>query len=300
MTHRAHVLLVEDEAITAALTDRVLKEHDYQVTMAADGESAWNRLKSGAGFDAVLLDLGLPDIDGMVLLQRINADLNLRWVPVIIVTSRNDLKTITETLTAGARYHLSKPMQAPYLLAVLRCAIAEQRERQAMQKQLGEAAQSMGLLESGTFRYSTLAQAHRLARGLAQACADPARSWLGLQELLINAVEHGNLGISYAEKSLLMLENRLHEEIERRAQDPAYSQLQVSVHLLRDADGLSLTIQDQGLGFAWQDYLQFSPERAFDLNGRGIAMASTSFDAIEYFGSGNTVKVKIAGLPAAA
>lgn len=39
MTHRAHVLLVEDEKITAALAERVLKEHDYQVTMAADGGS---------------------------------------------------------------------------------------------------------------------------------------------------------------------------------------------------------------------------------------------------------------------
>lgn len=252
MTHRAHVLLVEDEKITAALTERVLKEHGYQVTMAADGESAWNRLKGGAGFDAVLLDLGLPDIDGMVLLQRIKADPNLRRGPVIIVISRNDLKTISDTLTAGARYHLSKS-RCKHPTRWRRCAIAEQRERHAMQKQLGEAAQSMGLLESGTVRYSTMAQEHRLACRQAQACADPARSWLGLQELLINAVEHGNLGISYAEKSLLMLENRLHEEIERRAQDPACSQLQVSVHLLRDADGLSLTIQDQGQGFAWQD-----------------------------------------------
>lgn len=74
----------------------------------------------------------------------------------------------------------------------------------------------------------------------------------------------------------------------------------MSVHLLRDADGLSLTIQDQGQGFAWQDYLEFSPERAFDLHGRGIAMASTSFDAIEYLGSGNTVRVKVAGLSATA
>lgn len=129
---------------------------------------------------------------------------------MVIVTRRDDIKTISETLNAGARYHLSKPLQAPYLLAVLRCAIAEQRELQAMQKQLGEAAQNMGLMDSGTFRYSTLAQAHRLARGLAQACADPACTWLGLQELLINVVEHGNLGIGYEEKSLLMLENRLH------------------------------------------------------------------------------------------
>jgi len=71
------------------------------------------------------------------------------------------------------------------------------------------------------------------------------------------------------------------------------------VHLVRDADGLSLTIEDQGQGFALQDYLEFSPARAFDLHGRGIAMASTSFDSIEYRGNGNTVHVKIVNSPVA-
>jgi CheY-like chemotaxis protein len=295
MTHLSQVLLVEDEQITAELTQRILRAGgDYQISTAADGESAWKLLKSGASFDAVLLDLGLPDIDGMVLLQRIKADPELRGVPVIIVTSRDDFKTIKETMAAGARYHLTKPLKAPYLLAVLQSAIAALHEQKAMLRSLDESAKSIGLLESGTYRYSTLAQAHRLAWGLAQACADPTRAWLGLQELLINAVEHGNLDISYTDKSLLMLENRLHEEIERRARDPVYRNLQVSVYLMRDAKGLTLTIQDQGKGFDWQKFLDFSPERAFDLHGRGIAMASTSFDSIEYSGSGNTVRVKIA------
>lgn len=294
-----HILLVEDDEITAALMGRMLQGGGYQVSIAANVESAWKSLKGGVSFDAVLLDRGLPDMDGIELLQRIKVDLELRWVPVVIATGRGDIKSISETLAAGARYHLSKPMQATHLLAVLRSAIDEQRARKAIEKSLGEAAQSIGLLESGTFRFSTVAQAHRLARGLAQACSDPSRSLLGLQELLINAVEHGNLGISYADKSFLMLENRLQEEIDRRAQDPACSHLKVSVHLVREADGLSLTIQDQGKGFAWQDYLEFSPERAFDLHGRGIAMSSTSFDAIEYQGNGNTVRVRIAGLPTA-
>jgi anti-sigma regulatory factor (Ser/Thr protein kinase) len=66
------------------------------------------------------------------------------------------------------------------------------------------------------------------------------------------------------------------------------------VILARDAGGITLTIRDEGDGFAWQKYLDFDPERAFDPNGRGIAMARMmSFDAVEYQGNGNTVVLKI-------
>jgi DNA-binding response OmpR family regulator len=295
----AHILLVEDEEITAALTESVLREQFSQVSIAADGESAWKMLKSGTVFDAVLLDRGLPDIDGIVLLQRIKADPELSWVPVIMVTSRDDSESIRETFAAGANYYLTKPLQASYLLAVPRLAIKAGHELREIETSRDQAWSCIGLLDSGTFRYSTLAQAQKLAMGLAQVCPDPARALLGIHELLINAVEHGNLGISYEQKSLLMLEDHLRQEIERRLQDPAYSQLQVSVHLVRDADGVSLTIQDQGQGFAWQDYLEFSPERAFDMHGRGIAMAATSFDIIEYRGNGNYVHVTINSSPSA-
>jgi CheY-like chemotaxis protein len=266
----------------------------------------------------VLLDRGLPDMDGIVLLKRIKADPELRWIPVIMMTGRKDSESISETFAAGADYYLTKPLQVPYLLGVVSSATQRRREFNAVQalrdatvrderrrevngvqKSRDDAWKCLGLLETATFRYSTLSQARSIASALAQVCADPARSLLGLQELLINAVEHGNLGISYAQKSLLMLENRLREEIDRLGQDPAYSQLQVCVDLVRDADGLSLTIQDQGKGFAWQDYLEFSAERVFDLHGRGIAMAASSFDSIEYLGNGNTVRVKIASLAGA-
>jgi CheY-like chemotaxis protein len=275
----------------------MLREHGYEVTTAADGESAWKYLKSGTYFDVTLLDLGLPDIDGITLLQRIMADPELNSVPVIVASYRDDNESVSKTLEAGAQYFLAKPLQASYLLAVLRMAIERRDEFKTVKKSLNDAAQYVGLLKSGTFQYRTVAQACGLARGLAQACAEPARSWQGLQELLINAVEHGNFGISYAEKSLLMLENRWQEEIERRTQDPNYSSLQVTVHLVRAPDGLILTIQDQGKGFVWQPFLDFSPERMFDLHGRGIAIGMTSFDSMEYLGNGNTVRIKTASTP---
>jgi len=231
------------------------------VTIAADGETALNLLAGEIDFAVILLDLGLPDIDGAIVLQRIMADDQLRSIPVIILSWQNDIDSISKTMAAGAKYYLTKPPQENYLLAVIRTVLDARREFDGI-------------------------QASGLARILAEVVGnDPLRYWQGLQELLINAVEHGNLGITYKEKSLLILEARWTEEIERRQRDPLYASLQVSIHLVRSPEGLELTIEDQGAGFEWQEFMDYSKDRAFDLHGRGVAR------------NGNTVKVKVANSP---
>ena len=291
----ARILVVEDEEIVAGLIQMTLETCQHRVSNVADAESAWQILKSGQDFDAILLDRGLPGMDGIELLRRIKDDAELSHIPVVIETGLDDVDSVREGMAAGAYYYLIKPLQPPLLLSVLEAAIAQYREYAAMQAEVRESGRALAYMTEGTFRYRTLDDAHALARGLARACPDPGRAILGLQELLINAVEHGNLGISYAEKTKLMVDNRWQEEIALRSADPACGARQVLVRLERGAAALSFTIEDEGNGFAWQDYLELSPERAFDPHGRGIAMARmVSFDSIEYLGNGNTVTVTIA------
>jgi len=140
------------------------------------------------------------------------------------------------------------------------------------------------------FRYRNLSEARDLALLLADASLDPGRTLNGYSELLINAVEHGNLSISYAEKSTLMNEGRWAEEVETRLQHPDFTDRRVNVTLEKTANANCVTITDQGNGFDWQTYVEFSPERVFDLHGRGIAMSKViSFDGLEYLGKGNSV-----------
>ena len=125
---------------------------------------------------------------------------------------------------------------------------------------------------------------------LAHAYPDANRVVTGILELTLNAIEHGNLNIGYKEKSRLIEEERLDNEIERRLSDPLYSSREATAQFVRHTDKLSLHITDQGNGFEWRKYLNFDPERAFDTHGRGIAMANkVSFDQIEYRGNGNQV-----------
>ncbi|MBF0530659.1 MAG: ATP-binding protein, partial [Deltaproteobacteria bacterium] len=125
-------------------------------------------------------------------------------------------------------------------------------------------------------------------------CPDPGRTVTGLQELLINAVEHGNLGITYAEKTKLVIEGTWITEVKRRLSMDCYRQRSAVVEFERHPTELVLTIRDEGFGFDYQCYLNFDPERVLDPNGRGIALARmVSFDELEYQGMGNTVQVRI-------
>ncbi len=148
----------------------------------------------------------------------------------------------------------------------------------------------MRLLESGTFQFRTPEEARNLAMLLAHAYSDADRVVTGILELTLNAIEHGNLSIGYKEKSRLIEDDKLEEEIARRLSSPPYSSRVATAKFSRRPHELSLQITDQGNGFDWKKYLDFDPERAFDTHGRGIAMANkVSFDRIEYCGNGNQV-----------
>jgi DNA-binding response OmpR family regulator len=292
------ILLVEDDEIARGLIHDILKDAGYAIVDAEDGGSARRILAGEAVFDCILLDRGLPDCDGILLLREFRGDPRLADVPVVMETARGDTEAVTEGIAAGAQYYLTKPIQRPLLLAVVEAAITGAREAAALRIGLREATQAIALLARATFRLRTLGEAREVARTLASLCPDPQGAVLTLQELLINAVEHGNLAISYSEKTALVLEGQWNDEIERRLRDPVLGARWVTVDLVRSAGETAVTIADEGTGFDWNPYLELSTERAFDPNGRGIAMARLSgAGRLEYQGRGNTVTARWLAMP---
>lgn len=144
--------------------------------------------------------------------------------------------------------------------------------------------------DHATHEVRTIPEARDLAVSLAAAYPDPDRAVVGLTELLVNAVEHGNLGITYREKSELLERGELEREIARRLSLPALAARRVKVIFRREAEQLTTSIEDEGDGFDWRPYLDYDPERALDPNGHGIAIAcGMSFDDVTYVGRGNVV-----------
>lgn len=294
-TH-SRILLVEDEDIVAGFIEYTLVEHHVVVERVTTGEAAWAVLQQpNAQIQAILLDRQLPDQDGLQFLRALKEKPSLRDIPVVMETGENDPESIREGLEAGAYYYLTKPLEAKVLVAVVEAALAQRRDYRDMQTAVRHEGSALATLESGLFRFRTLTQARQLAQGLARACPEPERAVIGLQELLVNAVEHGNLGIRYADKTKLLLDGTWAAEVETRLGQPHYAQRTATITLTRDARHLTLTITDEGEGFDWSDYLQFDAKRALDPHGRGIAMARLmSFDSLEYLGKGNSVRVQIA------
>lgn len=294
--HRTELLVVDDEEFNRLILKKCLDDAGYAVTLAKDGQEAWKLLQGGKhDFAAVLLDRMMPRLDGMGLLALIKSNSRLARLPVVFQTAAADPSEVAEGMKAGAFYYLTKPINKDVMLAVVQSAVNEQvMARTLRREELEEQQRYFALLRRVEFTLHTVDEARMLAASLASLYPDPQRTLLGLSELLINAVEHGNLGISYQEKSVLLQEVRWEQEIKRRLALPENSGKEVHVLLEHLPAKICITITDCGEGFDWVQYLEMSPDRAFDPNGRGIAMSRMmSFDSLEYLGKGNQVSATV-------
>ncbi len=114
------VLLVEDEATLAAQLRQVLLDAGYAVDQADNGRDAW--VQGGVqAYDAVLLDLGLPVLDGLSVLKRWRSE--GMSAPVLILTARDQWHEKVAGIDAGADDYLTKPFHTEELLARVRALI---------------------------------------------------------------------------------------------------------------------------------------------------------------------------------
>ena len=120
----AHVLVVDDEPALARALQIHLRAHGWTVTTAPDGRSALDAVAT-IHPDVVLLDLGLPDMDGMQVIEGIRG-----WtsVPIVVLSARQHGEDKVEALDIGADDYVTKPFAMQELLARLRAAVRRSQE----------------------------------------------------------------------------------------------------------------------------------------------------------------------------
>jgi two-component system KDP operon response regulator KdpE len=141
MDDRKKVLVVDDEAQIIRVLRHILNAHGYAVRAAEDGEAGLEVFREWQP-DLVLTDLQMPNVDGLELCRRIRKG---SAVPIVVLSVRDDEKTIVQALDSGADDYVTKPFGTNELLARLRAAFRRVPER------------SGDVIESGAFRIDTSA-----------------------------------------------------------------------------------------------------------------------------------------------
>ena len=158
------ILVVEDDAPIRNLITTTLKAHDYKYITASTGESAIMEASSHNPA-IVLLDLGLPDIDGVEAIKRIRTWSNM---PIIVISARSEDNDKIEALDSGADDYLTKPFSVEELLARLR--VTQRR---------------LGVMQAGLAANDSVFTNGRLRLDFAAGCA-----YLGENELHLTPIEY--------------------------------------------------------------------------------------------------------------
>jgi sigma-B regulation protein RsbU (phosphoserine phosphatase) len=284
------ILVVDDSLTVRTALEELLEGMGLEVLLAKDGRQCLEVLGRETP-DAIILDIIMPEMDGFEVLRWIKKQKRLRDIPVIMQTVVDDTKSIRRGIDEGAFYYLTKPVEEALMQSIINAALGDLHKKEALREKIADTENPFELMVEGTFRFKTLAEGEYLALRIANASSSP-KDTVVINELFVNAVEHGNLGITYADKTEYINHGIWDTEIGRRLALPEHADKDVTVKIKRYPNRMTVLIADQGPGFDFKKYLELDESRALDNHGRGIVMAKMYVD-FKYLGSGNKVLVAL-------
>ncbi len=164
------ILVVDDDLLNRMVLSTTLQEEGYAVEMAEDGKQALEML-AAQPFDVVLLDLLMPEMDGYQVLAQIKEHPAWRNIPVIVISSLEEMESILRCIEMGATDYLPKPFDAALLRARLNASLASKRlhdmELEYIE-QVNHVTQAAAAVEAGTFAVATLDEVARREDSLGQ------------------------------------------------------------------------------------------------------------------------------------
>lgn len=288
------ILVIDDEANNLEIIEGFLRIghfEDYDIIKCQSPQDGLKLLlEDSKEIDVIILDQMMPGMSGLELVKKLKETPILKRIPVIMQTASDDKIQLVEGFKLGVYHYLIKPYLPSVLNAVVRGALDVYNKQRELSVALGHSKLLYECVENASFKINNLDQANKISVSLAQLFPNPEKVVLGISEILVNAIEHGNLNISYEEKSELNLKSQWKAEIDKRLNLPEYKDKAVTIHFTKTKDEIVLSVKDEGKGFDYKRYMEFDPTRSTHNHGRGIAFANNiSFDKLEYVGTGNQV-----------
>ena len=293
-TQTTKILLIDDEQLAREELGALLQEEGYEVITGADGEEGLALFRSAAP-DMVITDVRMPRRDGLSVAMTIRQE--DPSVPVTVITGHGNESMAIEAIRAGVTDFIKKPVRLEDLSAAL---LRMQAARQPAVLGLAELPPSVVLVQHAyTYRLQNDLEAipafvdvllKRVAGGMGRMAV--LELGLALREVLLNAIEHGNLGLTYREKSRALELGTLEQLLAERAQRPELEQRRVTVTARREERRLTVQIVDEGDGFDWRSLPDpTDASHLLSTHGRGVLLARLSVDELVYNEKGNEVSI---------
>lgn len=292
--NRIHALVIEDDPQTAAFMQDTVTSRGHECRVCRDGEAGLRAVFDEEP-DLIFLDIRLPGISGLQVLEQLR-DSKIDAV-VVITTAYGSEDIAMRALRLRADDYLRKPVEVADIDAVL----AKYAPIIVARRAPREMPPFLVRKECELLIGNDLELVPRVSDFLAfEAGLDKPRDvalgvTLGLAELLTNAIEHGNLGISGPEKTVYLNQGgRAYADLlMRRRAEASRAARRVHVRLISVREYAEWIIADEGDGFNHEDVMRrLNSLDNLSLHGRGIFLASRQFDEMEYNGKGNEVRVR--------
>jgi CheY-like chemotaxis protein len=286
------ILIVEDDTSSRIYLENLLEVNDYECQSAANGIEGLNLFEEYRP-DIVITDIQMPLMDGLELLEALN-EMSPETI-VIITTAYGTENYAIQALHLGANNYLKKPVTAYDLLPLLKKYEAIFDSKTQPTGLPGKIAERSIKLYFDTNLYTLENVPKVVDRVLIESdCkqleSDKVNIELGLAELITNALEHGNLNISYDEKKDALDNNSIEELYKERLDKNTNTNKQITVEFLSKADYFQWKITDEGEGFDWKKIPDpTTDDKLLELNGRGVFISKFLFDQIIYNEKGNEV-----------
>jgi len=235
----SRILVVDDADSNREVMTRILEREGYRVETAVDGADALTRLRS-APFDMVLLDVMMPGMDGVQVMETIHGDDILNRLPVIMLSALNEQETVLKCIQLGAQDYLPKPVNQQLLKARI-AACLEKKRSHDLEREYTRRVESMSAQVQ--VMNERLRQANQIkSRFLATAAHDLKNPLGGILLMADRIREEAELGRASA--ATLGQASRIHEMVQKMIQI-INSVLDAAVHEMGEVH-LSLEMTNLG------------------------------------------------------
>ncbi|KAA3616514.1 MAG: response regulator [Calditrichaeota bacterium] len=288
-----NILFVEKDCKIRETVFKILRENDYKIT-CSDRTKPFGNLLEECAPDLVIADIRGERESGFEILRHLKGI--HPPIPVILIVRKHYDETVLRAIKLGVFDFLVEPLRKDDILQTIKRA-EYLYQSQRLKSEYPNLVKNMSVqiaFSSDEFQLEEIQKVFQdILLDYSKISADDFLNiWLGVEEALLNALEHGNLELKSQWKDELSdgSEFSKFEEIRKnRLADPKFSSRKITMDVLVDNGNLEITIEDEGPGFEKPCIGQEANHRVY---GRGLSIIDNIMDSIKFNKKGNRIRMQ--------